>query len=357
MTERVYDYIVVGAGLAGVSLTETLLQNGKSVSVFCEEDLGSSVVAGGLFNSVILKRFTLVKEAQNQIDLLKNFYPLIEKRIDKKIYFELATLRKLSSVEEQNNFIAVSDRPLFQNFLSSEIVFKKYQSVDSPFGFGQMKQTGYVDCELLVASYRKYLEDNSLLQRENFDYTLLKEEDDFVMYKDVKAKNIVFCEGFAMGNNPYFSDLPLDGAKGELLLIKAKNLDLDAILKANLFILPIGNDLYKIGATYNWEDKTNIPTEKAKEELLSELKEIITCDFEVIEHLAGIRPTVKDRKPLVGRHHSYKNIYLLNGLGTRGVMLAPYLSQKLFDFIEFDIPLEEEINIERIYRKSSKSII
>ena len=351
MTEKVYDYVVVGAGLAGISFTETLLQNNKSVFVFCEEDSGSSVVAAGLFNSVILKRFTLVKDAQNQIDLLKNFYPLIEKRIDKKIYFELPTLRKLSSIEEQNNFITVSDRPLFQSFLSSEIVFRKYKSVESPFGFGQMKQTGYVDCELLITSYRKYLEDNGMLQKETFDYSLLKEEEDFLMYKGLKAKKIVFCEGFGMNTNPYFSDFPLDGVKGELLLIKAKNLDLDIILKANLFILPVGNDLYRVGATYDWEDKTNIPTEKAKKELLSELKEIITCDFEVIEHLAGIRPTVKDRKPLVGRHHSYINIYLLNGLGTRGVMLAPYLSQKLFNFIEFDIPLDSDINIERVYRK------
>ena len=356
MTEKIYDYIVVGAGLAGISFTETLLQNNKSVFVFCEKDLGSSVVAGGLFNSVILKRFTLVKDAQNQIYLLKNFYPLIEKRINKKIYFELPTLRKLSSVEEQNNFTTTSDRPLFQNFLSSEIIFKKYKSVESPFGFGEIKQTGYVDCELLVTSYRQYLEDNHMLQKGKFDYTLLKEEDDLVMYKDVKAKNIVFCEGFIMKNNPYFSDLPLDGAKGELLLIKADDLDIDVIIKAGLFVLPVGDNLYKIGATYNWEDKTNVPTEEAKEELLSELKEIITCDFEVIEQFAGIRPTVKDRKSLVGQHHTHKNIYLLNGLGTRGVMLAPYLSQKLFDFIEFDIPLEEEINIERIYRKSSKSI-
>lgn len=352
MTEKMYDYIIVGAGLAGISFTEMLLQNNKSVFVFCEEDLGSSVVAGGLFNSVILKRFTLVKDAQNQIDILKDFYPLIENRIGKKIYFEIPTLRKLSSIEEQNNFIATSDRPLFQNFLSPEIVFKHYKSVEAPFGFGEMKQTGYVDCELLVVSYREYLEENQMIQKENFDYALLKKEDDFVMYKGVKAKNIVFCEGFGLHHNPYFSDLPLDGAKGELLLIKAENLDLDIVLKAGLFVLPVGEDLYKVGATYNWEDKTNIPTEQAKEELLSELKEIISCDFEVIDHFAGIRPTIKDRKPLVGQHHTYKNLYLLNGLGTRGVMLAPYLSQKLFDFIEFDIPLEEEINIERIYKKT-----
>ena len=64
------------------------------------------------------------------------------------------------------------------------------------------------------------------------------------------------------------------------------------------------------------------------------LKELISCEFEVVEHLAGIRPTVKDRRPLLGRHYSEKNIYILNGFGTRGVLFAPYVSDKLYDFIE-----------------------
>lgn len=128
-------------------------------------------------------------------------------------------------------------------------------------------------------------------------------------------------------------------------------MDLDVIIKSGLFILPVGKNLYKVGATYNWEDKTNDSTEKAKEELILGLKQIINCDFEIIDHFAGIRPTVKDRKPLVGRHFSFSNVYILNGLGTRGVMLAPHLSQNLFNFIEFELPLDSDIDINRVYRK------
>jgi len=67
----------------------------------------------------------------------------------------------------------------------------------------------------------------------------------------------------------------------------------------------------------------------------------------VIEHVAGIRPTVKDRRPLVGRHPEYSNIYVLNGLGTRGVMIAPYVAQELYNYIQHDIPLDPEIDIKR----------
>ncbi len=94
-----------------------------------------------------------------------------------------------------------------------------------------------------------------------------------------------------MHANPYFNDLPLDGTKGELLIIKAPNLDLDVIvIKSSVFILPLGNDLFKVGATYNWDDKTNTPTEEGKQELVEKLKEIISCDFEIVQHFGWCTP-------------------------------------------------------------------
>lgn len=102
------------------------------------------------------------------------------------------------------------------------------------------------------------MQSQNCYQEETFDYTQLQIETDFVKYKNTKAKHIVFAEGFGMLLNPFFSVLPLDGTKGELLLIKAPNLHLDVIINSSIFVLPIGNDLYKVGATYNWEDKTNV---------------------------------------------------------------------------------------------------
>lgn len=355
MTEQMLDYFIVGAGLGGVAFAEVALQHQKSIFVFAGDKPPSSVAAAGVYNAVILKRFTLVSQAQEQINLLKVFYPEIEKRIQKNIIFDLPTYRRLASVEEQNNFIVASDRPLFQPFLSPKIISDKFKAVISPFGFGLMKQTGYVDTKLLLQSYRNYLQQNGCISAETFNYAELIIHPDFVEYKGQKARQIIFAEGFQMKHNPFFKDLPLEGAKGELLVIRSENLDVNVLLKAGVFVLPIGNDLYKVGATYNWTDKTNKPTQSAKDELISELKELISCGFEVVEHLVGIRPTVKDRKPLVGRHPFHKNIYLLNGLGTRGVMLAPYLSYKLFDFIESNLPLDSSISIERYYNSITSS--
>jgi len=354
MKQEMFDYFVVGLGLAGVCFSEVLMQNDKKMLVFDNpSEEPSAKVAAGIFNAIILKRFTMVANAQSQLRLLNKFYPKIEQRLKVPFFYKLATYRKLSSIEEQNNFITASDRPLFQEFLSSEIIFREYKSVNSSYGYGQMKQTGYVNTRVLIDSYKNFLNLNNFLCEQKFNYAELVVTEDFVEYQGKRAKHIVFAEGFNMQFNPFFKDLPLDGAKGELLVVKAKDLDLEVILKAGIFILPIGDDLYKVGATYNWEDKTNIPTIQAREELLSELRQIINCNFEIVDHLAGVRPTVKDRKPLVGRHHNYSNVYLLNGLGTRGVMLAPYLSEKLFNYIEFETPLDSDVDINRIYKKQN----
>ena len=204
----------------------------------------------------------------------------------------------------------------------------------------------------MLKKYQEYLLKEQLLIEETFDYSLLQEEPNGIRYKDIQAKHIIFAEGFGIHANPYFKHLPLDGTKGELLIIKAPELNLDVIVNTSVFILPLGNDLFKIGATYNWEDKTNTPTEEGKRELVERIKEIITCDFEIVNHFAGVRPTVKDRKPLVGTYTNHNSIHILNGLGTRGVMLGPAMAKVLFDHIEYQKPLEKAIDIKRFEKKS-----
>lgn len=342
------DYLIVGSGLAGISFSEIALQNNKSILVINDTSQNSSKIAGGLYNPVILKRFSEVWQASSQLELLTEFYSGIEFKLGVKLDFKLPLLRKFHSVEEQNNWFIASDKLNLSKFLSTNLITSKLNAIDSPFNFGEVLHSGYLDTALLLDVYRDYLISKNLLLNETFDYSLLEKSKEFVSYKNYKAKNIVFAEGFGMLSNPFFSKLPLDGTKGELLLIKAPQLNLDVIVKSAIFIIPVGIDLYKVGATYNWEDKTNIPTEAAKKELVDQLKELIQCEFEIIEHYAGVRPTVKDRRPLVGTHPMYANIHVLNGLGTRGVMLAPAMASCLFNYIENNVPLDPMIDIKRI---------
>ena len=346
------DYLIIGSGLAGISFSEMALQNGKSILVLDNNSQNSSKIAAGLYNPVILKRFSEVGQAKEHLLVMKEFFSVLEKKLNSQVDFKTPILRKFFSVEEQNNWFAASDKVNIGPYLSTRLITKKYESIDSPFGYGEVLQTGYVDTALLLEKYKNYLITNQLFLEESFDYGLLQEETDGIRYKDIQAKHIIFAEGFGMHANPYFQHLPLDGTKGELLIIKAPLLDLDVILNTSLYILPLGNDLFKIGATYNWDDKTALPTEAGKNELVERIKEIITCDFEIMEHHAGVRPTVKDRKPLIGTYEYHNSIHILNGLGTRGVMLGPAMAKALFENIEYQKPLDRFVDIKRFAKKS-----
>lgn len=348
------DYLIVGSGLAGISFSEIALQNHKSIFVLDNNSQNSSKIAGGLYNPVILKRFSEVWKAKEQIDLMTLFYADLEAKLQCQFDFKIPILRKFFSIEEQNNWFAASDKASLAPFLSTDLVTKKYAGIESPFNYGEVLHTGYLDTALLLKKYREYLIKQELFLEESFDYDALEILNEGIRYKNIEARNIVFAEGFGIHANPYFNQLPLDGTKGELFVIKAPQLDLDVIINTSVFILPLGNDLFKVGATYNWKDKTDLPTEEGKQELIERIREIISCDFEIVEHFAGVRPTVRDRRPLVGTHSDFNAVHVLNGLGTRGVMLGPAMAKALFDYIEYQTPLNAEIDIKRYYNKGFK---
>ena len=341
------DYIIIGSGLAGIAFCETAQKHKKTFKVLSDSSQNSSKIAAGLYNPVILKRFSQVWHAKEQLDLLDAFYKNLEIKLNVKLDYKLPILRKLFSIEEQNNWFLACDKFQLEEFLSFKLNNKKYEFLPASFGFGEVFKTGYIDTSVLLDQYQKYLTSIDSYANETFDYNLLKCNEDYVTYNKINARHIVFCEGFGIHLNPFFNHLQVDGTKGELLLIRAVDLNVSEIINSSIYLIPLGNNIYKVGATYNWEDKTNIPTEIGRSELILNLKNLISCKFEILDHRAGIRPTVKDRRPLVGTHPFYKRYHVLNGLGTRGVMLAPEMALHLFNHVENKIPLNDHIDIKR----------
>jgi len=341
------DYIIVGLGLAGLAFAEELQSNNKSFIVFEDASQQSSMVAAGTYNPVVLKRFNAVWNVQEQLALALPLYKRLEVQLNAIYDYKIDIHRIFTSVEEQNNWFIACDKPILCDYMLPELIPNSNTRVKAPFGFGKVSKTGWIDTNSLLNDYRKHLSDKGNLITSRFDYNEIQFHEKFVSYKDIKAQRIVFSEGFGMRKNPYFKELPMEEAKGELLTIYAPLLQLETVLKGAVFIQPIGNDSYKIGATFNWEDKTSLPTTRAKEELLSKLETMIDVPYEVVNHQAGIRPTTKDRRPLVGVHKTQKQLAILNGLGTRGVLLGPSMAKELYEYLEFGTVLHKEINIER----------
>ncbi len=346
------DYIIVGFGLAGLAFARQLEKHNKSYVVFEDASQTSSGVAGGMYNPVILKRFTPVWEATKQLETAIPFYKKLELQFNEKYDYPLKISRILHSVEEQNNWFAACDKPNLSQYMIPKISFEEIKGIKADFGFGNLRHTGRIDIKKMLSSYRSFLKEKKQLSEEKFEYKNLELNKSHITYKGITARKIIFCEGFGVKQNPFFKELPLNGTKGELITIYAPQTDISYLVKSSVFILPLGNHYYKVGATFHWTDKSNTPTEEAKKHLVDKLNTFFIDPYEIVEQSAGIRPTVKDRRPLVGIHPKYNNIAILNGLGTRGIMIAPTVAKELYQHIENKIPLRKEICISRYLSKN-----
>ncbi len=341
------DYIIVGLGLAGIAFAEELIQAKKSFIVFEDNSQTSSLVAGGVYNPVILKRFTPVWNAKKQLEIAIPFYESLEEKLAVKLDYTFSTRKVFKNIEDQNNWHVASDKPLLSGYMNPEIIQEKRAAIHGEFGFGEVLQTGRIDTLALTKAYRNYLKKGKLIRFEAFKYSEVRFSNDIVKYQEIETNRIVFCEGFGIKKNPFFNHLPLNEAKGELLTIHAPDLNVDFLIKSTLFVLPLGNDIYKVGATFNWKDKTSEPSEEGKKELIEKLQKVIRVPYKILSQSAGIRPTVKDRRPLVGKHSEYSKLAVLNGLGTRGVMIGPTVAKNLFNHLEKGQDLDTEIDIAR----------
>lgn len=335
------DYIVVGFGISGLSLAKSLSDKKKSFVIVSDASQKATLAAGGLVNPVMLKTGKLVWNINEFLPYAKQFYASFE--VD--AFSEYPIHRIFNSVEEQNNHLALANG-INQDFVSTQLV-SAYKEIKAPFKLSKVNGGGVISIQEIVNHEIDKLKQYNQFVFSTFDYAKLNMHSNYVEYDGLKAKHIIFAEGFGIVNNPFFQKLPIQGNKGEYLILQSKSLQLKAILKNKYFLIPLGDDLYKYGATYNRNEFNNQPSTEAKEELQFHLNKMLTCDYTIVDQVAGIRPTVNDKKPIYGTHPEYKNVHLFNGMGSRGLLMAPLLANELINHLEDKIPLKKEIDIKR----------
>jgi glycine oxidase len=350
------DYIIVGLGVAGSCLALKLLQEKKSFVLFDENRHNASRVAVGVYNPVVLKRFALIWQAQKQLDLLESYFQSFEDLLGGKYLHKIPTYRILSDENEIHAWKKKAQTPELTDFIEEDIRMDVPDQILAPKGYAEVKQTGRVELGKCIEDFRDYLQVNQHLRAENFDFSQLEVDEKGVRYGDVQASKIVFAEGFAIKENPYFNYLPILGVKGEVLKIRLNKSIPFGIWKAHNFLLETEPMVALTASTYDRDDLTTEPTEKGKQEILNHLKDFYHGEVEILEHLAGIRPTVIDRRPVIGAHPEIPNLYLLNGMGTRGTLLGPAMTEELYDFIEKNIPIQREADLNRFNKKYYKPI-
>ena len=335
------DYIIVGDGYAALFFAHQLIKNNKSFYLFSEGKKSASFVSAGIINPAVLKRFTTFWLAQEQIDSLKKTLSEIEGYTHKNYLIEKPILRVFHDEKEKELWLKKSSEI---SFLSNDFI--KINSIKNPFGCGKVNHSARLNVRDFFTDLINFLEQNSHLIKEKFDYNLVKTENS--TYKNIQFKNIIFAEGMAVKENPYFSEIPVEANKGHHLEVKlSERIEDDFTIKKKHFIFPLNENTYYYGGTYDREQTHHKIDNSAVEKLINALAEFYPNDFEVTQVKFGFRPTVKDRRPIVGAHSEFKNFYVFNGLGARGILNGNYFAINLYNHLENGEEIHPEVDLKR----------
>jgi glycine/D-amino acid oxidase-like deaminating enzyme len=342
--------VIVGGGLSGICLTHHFLNEGIRPKLIDSGKNYSSRIAAGMINPMVFRTMVKTWRGDDLIPYLKNFYPELEKRINQKFFFPRKIRRLFSTEDEKNKWISRENDPDYKSYIFSiddSSPTPSYAKDD--FGSAWVNSPGYIDAAKFLEGNYRFLKKESILTQEEFNFSDLNTS--LNTYKDEQYDILIFSEGYRGKNNPYFDYLPLQQTKGEVLTIRSETINKTEILNRKCFVLPTQDGLFRLGATFSWNTTDTTPTEEAKKQLLDQYNMNSSAPIEIVSQEGGIRPTVTDRRPLIGPHPKKEKIYIFNGMGTKGYMIAPYYSNHFVNYLMGKNDLDDEVNIKRFEKK------
>jgi glycine oxidase len=338
------NILIVGAGVAGICISRQFIKSGHKVTVIDAGNNHSTRVAAGMINPMTFRKMVKTWEGDILLPYLTKFYRAFEQETNQRFFFERKIRRVFSTEHEKTLW----NQRLQESQYNDYIVELKEDTPDyvkHTYDSGVVNAPGYIDSPKFLHAAYDWLNTNAHVIIEEFDYAVLDATK--TTYQNIPYDWIVFAEGYRGKDNPYFAYLPLQQTKGEVLTLSIANLKRDEIVNRKCFILPTEDGLAKLGATFSWNTTDVSSTEEGRNELLEQYHDLIDLPYKITGHEAGIRPTVTDRRPLLGKHPKHNGLVVFNGMGTKGYMLAPYFSEVLVNHLTNGIPLPVEVAIER----------
>lgn len=375
-----YDYIIIGAGIAGCSLSYFLKKESKSVLLIDKNKdvaFGASGAAGAFLSPLLGKSNnfkTLVTEA---LKYSTNIY----KKEFSQFLDNCGTCRIPKTKDEDDKFQSYIPFMDFEFEKFEDGYFFKVGSTIKP----------YEICKALSSDVEKL-----------FDYEVYKieQKDDFwIINNEIKANKLFLATGadISLISEPYFD---IRAVWGQKIDVKTST-KVDINYHKECSLSKSNNGIVSIGATHNRfsEDMSDSSynlklkninlidhNEKTLQIMKNDTKELLEKansikkleDVEVLDVKIGARASSVDYFAMIGllvdskkSFEKYphikngthiknenleviKNLYTLNGVGGRGFVLSLYLAHNLVENILRDKKLDENITNFRLFSRWAK---
>jgi len=344
------DFLIIGQGIAGTCIGITLEKAGKSFHLVNSGSLqSSSSVAAGLMHPITGRRIVKSWLCDELFPFAQHFYRECEAATGQHFYHQMDCLEMVPTVKMLNDWMNRTADESIANYVEEDHDKSVEPFLQQHHGRFRIKQGGWLDLSVFNTCYRDQWIKRGIYFQKEFLVSDLSQEDEYLGYNGFEYQGIIFCEGWHAIESKLWNWLPFEPVKGEILTVRIPNFPDKDIIVNGIFIIPLGNDCFRVGSTYDRENIDCTMTPSALEELSNKLKQTITCPFEIIEHKAGVRPAAKDRKPVLGTHPENKRFHLFNGLGSKGSTLGPYFAQHLVSHLIQGTELMEVVDIKKYY--------
>lgn len=336
---------IIGGGISGITLALRFLEQGINAVVFDNGKPNSSKVAAGLWNPVVFKRLTPSWMVNRLLDELYLFYPKMELLTEGAFFNPMPIYKFINDDNELKMWkLKQNDTELF-DITNPELKQIENNQYHQKLGYCQVLKSGFVNIPEYLNCAVNFLKSKNAYINKEINYSEFNRESERIKFEDFDF--VIFAEGMRAKENLFFTDIKFNLCKGDVITFKADLQINNAVINNEGFIVPLGNNTYKIGSTYVWDDLSNTPTNEGYNKMIEKIKSLINVPFEVIKHEAGVRPTIIDRKPVLGFHPEIKNVYVFNGMGTKGVLLCPYFSKLATAHILDEATIPMEVSYER----------
>ncbi|MCW5921623.1 MAG: FAD-binding oxidoreductase [Saprospiraceae bacterium] len=338
-------FLIVGQGIAGTLLAWALRRSGASVLIADGALPGnSSLVAAGVINPVTGKRFVKSWRFDEFFPVARSTYRSLEIALGIRIWMEQPIIRLLATPEEANDWSARCALPDYASVLSNADDAGEWAGLVRPnFQFGVIHQAARVDFFSLLTTFRKKNDDAGLFLAKNVTYKEAERMSD-------NFDGVIFCEGWRGRDNPYFPRSPWQVAKGEALMIRldeTRGAHINHLLKKTVTLVPMGSSLFWAGGSYQWHFSDLSPSERERAFIQKNLDDMLAAPYTLIDHIAGVRPAVKDRRPLIGKSDAHPKMHIFNGFGSKGGSLAPFWAAHFAAHLLRGEPLDATVDIKR----------
>jgi glycine/D-amino acid oxidase-like deaminating enzyme len=326
------DFLIVGQGLAGSLLAWELDRRGMRLIIVDDGSENSSKMAAGLINPITGRRFAKTPGIEHLLPTAKACYAALGRLFGQTFYHEKPMWRIFASLEQREQFKKRALQAEYRSYLRA-LSDRPITRIVAPYGFIEQRQTGYLAMRPLLDCLKNYFISRQAYINAPFDYNQLQLQAQPI-WQAIRAKTIIFCEGYRAHFNPWFGKLPWQAIKGEILTLSYQSPLPDKILNNGHWLLPLNAQELRIGASFERDSMNPACTDKAREDLLAALYRLTPAlHFRLNAHHAGIRPATSDRMPLLGRHPEHPYLAVFNGFGAKGSLLIPWHAQHFADVL------------------------